>query len=160
MCLYLHTEFQVSNIILTRFRQGEGVILSTPPPQHEALKSPPTLGLIQNKESKESDQQYTFLISTELLIDDKTISMSSDNNKHAISSRSGIEVLCKGDTRVFDANKILEFEDAKYTTAAYALLLASEKPRISNFISERNMSKKYYLVNKIFPRWILRIARN
>ena len=63
--------------------------------------------LIQNKESKESDQQYTFLISIELLIDDKTISMSSDNNKHAISSRRGIEVACKGDTRVFDAKKIL-----------------------------------------------------
>ena len=48
-----------------------------------------------------------FLISIELLIDDKTISMSSDNNKHAISSRRGIEVVCKGDIRVFDANKIL-----------------------------------------------------
>ena len=53
---------------------------------------------IFSKESKESDQQYTFLISIELLIDDKTISMSSDNNKHAISSRRDIEVVCKGDT--------------------------------------------------------------
>ena len=62
---------------------------------------------IQNKEPKESDQQYTFLISIELLIDDKNISTSSNKNKHAISSRRGIEVACKGDTRVFAANKIL-----------------------------------------------------
>ena len=33
--------------------------------------------------------------------------MSSDNNKHAISSRRGIEVVCKGDTQVFDTNEIL-----------------------------------------------------
>ena len=30
MCVYLHTNFQVSNIILTSFRQG--VILPAPPP--------------------------------------------------------------------------------------------------------------------------------
>ena len=48
-----------------------------------------------------------FLILMELLIDDKTISMSSDNNKHDISPTCCIEVVCKGDTRVFDANKIL-----------------------------------------------------
>ena len=46
--------------------------------------------LIQNKESKECDQQYMFLMSIELLIDNKTISMSSDNNKHANRSRRGI----------------------------------------------------------------------
>ena len=62
--------------------------------------------LIQNKESKECDQQYMFLMSIELLIDNKTISMSSDNNKHANRSRRGIEGVCKGDTRVFGANKI------------------------------------------------------
>ena len=38
--------------------------------------------------------------------------MSSDNKKHAISSRRGIEVVCKGDTRVFDASEILQFEHA------------------------------------------------
>ena len=65
--------------------------------------------LIQNKESKESNQQFTFLLSIELLIDGKTVSMSSDNNKYAISFRHGIEVVCKRDTRVFDANKMLSF---------------------------------------------------
>ena len=35
MCVYFHTNFQVSNIILTSFRQG--VILS--PPQNEPLKN-------------------------------------------------------------------------------------------------------------------------
>ena len=65
--------------------------------------------------------------------------MSSDNNKHAISSRRGIEVVCKGDTRVFDANKILYFEHAKYTTAAYAFLLASEKSWRSNFLSVKDI---------------------
>ena len=69
----------------------------------EVLFSP----LIQNEEFKECDQQYTFLILIESLIDERTISKSSDNNKHAISSRRGIDVVCKGDTRVFDADEIL-----------------------------------------------------
>ena len=48
-----------------------------------------------------------FFILIEILINDKAISMSSDNNKHAISSTYSIAVVCKRDTRVFDANKIL-----------------------------------------------------
>ena len=43
MCVYLRTKFKVSTIILTSFRQG--VILHSPPPQYELLKSPPRLGL-------------------------------------------------------------------------------------------------------------------
>ena len=66
--------------------------------------------LIQNKELNESEKQFTFLILIELLIDDETISMSSDNYKHTFSSRCDIEVVCKGDTRVFDANRIRQFE--------------------------------------------------
>ena len=75
--------------------------------------------------------------------------MSSDNKKHAISSRRGIEVVCKGDTRVFDASEILQFEQAKYTTAAYAFLLASQK---SHGHQTFYQLKKYYLVNKIFAQ--------
>ena len=47
MCVYLRTKFQVSSIIITSFRQGEGVILTAPlpPPQNKPLKSPPRLGL-------------------------------------------------------------------------------------------------------------------
>ena len=45
MCVYLRTKFQVSSIILTSFKQ---VILPPPtPPQNEALKSPPRLGLMR-----------------------------------------------------------------------------------------------------------------
>ena len=65
--------------------------------------------------------------------------MSPDNNKHAISSRRGIEVVYKGDTQVFDTNEILSFEHAKYTTAAYVFLLASEKPWTSNFLSVKEI---------------------
>ena len=47
MSVYLHTKFQVSNSILTSFRQG-----NSPPPlpqtQNEPLKSPPRLGLIDH----------------------------------------------------------------------------------------------------------------
>ena len=46
MCAYLRTIFQVSSIIVTRFRQGEkGFYPLLPPPQNEPLKSPPRLGL-------------------------------------------------------------------------------------------------------------------
>ena len=43
MGVYLRAKFEVSSIILTSFRQG--VILPSPPPQNEPLKSPPRLGL-------------------------------------------------------------------------------------------------------------------
>ena len=43
MGVYLRAKFEVSNIILTSFRLGRGVIL--PLPQSEPLKSPPRLGL-------------------------------------------------------------------------------------------------------------------
>ena len=50
MSVYLRAKFEVSSIILTRFRKG--VILAPPPPtpvlfsrQNESLKSPPRLGL-------------------------------------------------------------------------------------------------------------------
>ena len=47
MCVYLRTEFQVSRIILTSFRQGVILTPSHPPSmQNEPLKSPPRLGLI------------------------------------------------------------------------------------------------------------------
>ena len=55
MFVYLRTKFQVSKIILTSFRQGGGVILPPPPqppPQNEPLKSPPRLGLNNNKVSE------------------------------------------------------------------------------------------------------------
>ena len=56
MRVYLRTKFQVSSIILTSFRQGEGggwrEILPAPPPpptpqniQNVLLKRPPRLGL-------------------------------------------------------------------------------------------------------------------
>ena len=55
MRVYLRTKFQVSSIILTSFRQGEGggrrEILPVPPPptpqniQNVLLKRPPRLGL-------------------------------------------------------------------------------------------------------------------
>ena len=48
MSVYLSDKFEVSSVILTRFRQGgvvvEAVILPLPPPQNELLKSPPRLG--------------------------------------------------------------------------------------------------------------------
>ena len=44
VCVYLRTKFQVSSIILTSFRQGEGFY--PPTPQNEPLKSPPRLGLM------------------------------------------------------------------------------------------------------------------
>ena len=45
MCVFLRTKFQISSMILTSFRKGREVILNTPPPpQNEALKSPPRLG--------------------------------------------------------------------------------------------------------------------
>ena len=43
MGVYLRAKFEISSIILTGFRQG--VILPSPPPQNEPLKSPPRLGL-------------------------------------------------------------------------------------------------------------------
>ena len=45
MCVYLRTKFQVSSIIITSFRQGEGGWGVLPPPQNEPLKIPPKLGL-------------------------------------------------------------------------------------------------------------------
>ena len=46
MDVYLRAKFEVSSVILTGFRRGgEGVILPSPPPQNEPLKSPPRLGL-------------------------------------------------------------------------------------------------------------------
>ena len=46
MCVYLHAKFEVSGIILTRFRYGI-IPPPTPPPQpqNEPFKSPPRLGL-------------------------------------------------------------------------------------------------------------------
>ena len=41
--MYLHAKFEVSNVILTSFRQGGS--LPHPKPQNEPLKSPPRLGL-------------------------------------------------------------------------------------------------------------------
>ena len=51
MCVYLRTKFEVSSIILARFRQGGGVVTPPPPththtPQNEPLKNPPRLGLV------------------------------------------------------------------------------------------------------------------
>ena len=86
-------EWTIFLILITRFSINGFQVLFSP--------------FIQNKEPKDSDQQYMFLISIEVLIDDRTISISSDNNKHAISSRRDIQVVCKEDTRVFDANKKL-----------------------------------------------------
>ena len=43
MCAYLHDKFEVFSIILTSFRRG--LILPSPLPQNEPLKSPPRLGL-------------------------------------------------------------------------------------------------------------------
>ena len=46
MCVYLSIIFQVvSSIILTSFRQGGKVILTTPPPQYKLLRNPPRLVL-------------------------------------------------------------------------------------------------------------------
>ena len=45
MGLYLRAKFEVSSMIVTRFRQGV-ILLPPPPPQSEPLKSPPRLGLI------------------------------------------------------------------------------------------------------------------
>ena len=44
MCVYIRAKFQVSSIILTRFRQ-RGNFTPTHPPQNEPLKNPPRLGL-------------------------------------------------------------------------------------------------------------------
>ena len=41
MCVYLHTKFEVSSLILRSFRRGNFI----PPPEKEHLKSPPRLGL-------------------------------------------------------------------------------------------------------------------
>ena len=48
MGVYLHAKFEVSSMVLTSSRQGEGVILPTPPtpPQNEPLKSALRLGLL------------------------------------------------------------------------------------------------------------------
>ena len=72
-----------------------------------------------------------FLISIELQIDDKTTSMSSDNNKHAISSRCGIKLF-------------VEEIHGK----------APEKPMTSNFQCYYQFLsvKEIFLVNKIFAR--------
>ena len=52
MSVYLSANFQVSSITLTSYRQGEGVILPSPPapththtPQKESLKGSTRLGL-------------------------------------------------------------------------------------------------------------------
>ena len=49
MGVYLHAKFEVYSIVLTSLIQEEGVVLppspSPLPPQNEALKSPPRLGL-------------------------------------------------------------------------------------------------------------------
>ena len=42
ICMYLRTEFQVSSIIVTSFRQGDGGNFTKKP---SSLKSPPRLGL-------------------------------------------------------------------------------------------------------------------
>ena len=48
MCLNLRTKFQVSNTIITSFRQG---VFPLPPIQKETQKIPPRIGLIINKSS-------------------------------------------------------------------------------------------------------------
>ena len=40
MCVYLSIKFQVSNIIVMDFRQGEWVIFPPSPPQNEPLEKP------------------------------------------------------------------------------------------------------------------------
>ena len=47
MGVYLHVKFEVSNIILTGFRQGGGNFTLPPLPQNEPLKNPLGLGLIK-----------------------------------------------------------------------------------------------------------------
>ena len=43
--MYLRGKFEVSDIILTDFRQGV-ILPPPPPPQNEPIKSPPRLGLM------------------------------------------------------------------------------------------------------------------
>ena len=58
MCVYLRTKFQVSSIILTSFKQ---VILPPPtPPQNEALKSPPRLGLMRLHSLIHGNKNYPY----------------------------------------------------------------------------------------------------
>ena len=45
MGVYLSAKFEVSSIFLTSFRQGVILPPLPPPPQNEALKGPPRLGL-------------------------------------------------------------------------------------------------------------------
>ena len=45
MCVYVHTKFQVSSMILTSFRQVVILPSLTTTPQNEPLNSPPRLGL-------------------------------------------------------------------------------------------------------------------
>ena len=45
MRVYLRAQCEVSSIIITSFRQGEGVFLPYPQPQKEPVKSPPRLRL-------------------------------------------------------------------------------------------------------------------
>ena len=59
MCVYLCAKFEVSSIILTSFKQGEGegegVILLAPPPPHlksEPLKNPARLELKDYKNKR------------------------------------------------------------------------------------------------------------
>ena len=47
MCVYVRAKFEVSSIILTSFRQGEGGNFNPLLPQNKPLKSPPRLGLKQ-----------------------------------------------------------------------------------------------------------------
>ena len=103
---------------------------------------------IQNKEPKESDQQYTFLISIELLIDDKNISTSSDNNKHAISSRRGIEVACKGGNGFLMLIKYCNLNMLN-TLLLHMRFCLHQKSHGHQIFYQL---KKYCLVNKIFAR--------
>ena len=46
ICVYLHTKFPVSSVILTTFRQDDKGLFTFPPPINECLKIPPRLELM------------------------------------------------------------------------------------------------------------------
>ena len=54
MCVSLPTKFQVSSIILTRFGQGEGIILTAHHPKKRSPKKP-TLIKVKNNTIKISN---------------------------------------------------------------------------------------------------------